>query len=134
MRLACPPKTGKRGACPTTSQQPNLLAILSAAAVRCEIHGGGFFLPRVRCSSQNPTWPLRATPPRARVARKISATATERRLPRRLKLRVRRKGKSVSDRELGAHRARHDHRHQSWPEHDRTLLRRIHRPAMRKSR
>src|SRR5205823_8498634 len=101
------------------SQQPNPLAILSAALVRCEIRGGGFCRRRMRCSSQSPTPPLRATPPRARVARKTSATATERRLPRRLKLRVRRKRKSISDRELGAHRARHDHRHQSWPEHDR---------------
>src|SRR5882724_10287934 len=101
MRFACPPKTGRRSACRTTSQQPNPLAILSAAAVRCEIHGAGFFLPRMRCTSQSPTRPLPATPPRARVGRKISATATERRLPRRLKLRVHKKRKSISDLEPG---------------------------------
>src|SRR5437764_10307175 len=57
----------------------NALAILSAPLVRCEIRGDGLFRPHMRCISQSPTQPLRAIPPRSRVERKISASATERR-------------------------------------------------------
>src|SRR5438034_4919016 len=79
-----------------------------AARVRYEIRGGGSCRPRTRCSSPTPKWSLQGTPPRSRVARTTSASATERRSPLRSTPRARRRNKSVSERGARARQATHD--------------------------